>query len=425
MTNPPPPPGWDPPGGSTWPPPGQGPTPGGPPPGQGFGGQATPPPGQGFGGGGTPPPFYPPPGGQPGPGMYGAPPPKKSGSGALIALLVGGAVVIVLLLVVVVVVVASGGKSATEKMRTAALTVSNARTITYKGTLSSGTDSLQGDTTVTKSGRAGGAVSWSGSNVTLLTADGKTFVKADSTYWKTKLSSSSSTYFLSGQQWGRLSSTDLTVDFKQLTPAMVASKMRQAVTLRVKPTKATLQGRKALKFTSALSTFYITDEDSPKLLRYESSYPRVSADTEVKDTAAGASDVSTLRSQAGELRDSFDSSVRPTVSEYTHKLCNANSSSCRVRGKVRVLLGSGGPVKVEVRYSLTGSSYTGKDLGSCTTSVTVSGSDGTWAECSVRSSEWAAFSRGSTSTYYQHSDFKVTGISDSELSSLQSGFDQD
>ncbi|MQY06104.1 hypothetical protein [Actinomadura macrotermitis] len=387
-----------------------------------------PPPGQGFGspGPGTPPPFYPPPPGGPGgPGMPGMPPPKRSGGGALVALIVGGVLVVVVLIAVVVVVLVSGGKSPEEQLKAAAADVGAARALTYKGTLSGGTDTLQGDVTVTKSGRAGGPVSWNGDNVTLLSADDKRFVKGDSAFWKRKLPSTSNPYFLSGQQWGRVGSSDLDLDFSRLTPTALASKLRQAAILKTKPTKTSVQGRKALKFSGALATFYLSDSDSPELLRYESTFPRIAADVDVKDSSEGGTAVSEMRNQVGELKDSFDSSVRPTVAEYQHKLCNANSSGCRVRGKVRALTTTSGSLRVEVRYSLTAGSYTGSDLGSCTTSVTLSGSDGTWAECEVRSSAWASFSRGSNSRYYQHSDFKVAGISDSELASMQSGFSQD
>ncbi|MFC0040414.1 hypothetical protein [Actinomadura rayongensis] len=422
MSNPPPPPGWEPPGGSSWPPPpppAGGPqnpgAPGGPPPGQGFGG--GPPPGPGFGGPGTPPPFYGP-GGPPPPG----PPAKRGmGGGAIAAIVVGALVVIVALAVVVVVIVAAGGKSPKEQLTAAADKVAAARALTYKGSITSGSDTLQGELTVTKGGRATGPITWDGSQVTLLAADDKTFVKADSSYWKDKITSTSDpSWFLSGQQWGRLGSSDLTLNFKtSLTPTVIADKLREAARLNRKPVKTTNGGRKALKFTTGSATLYLTDSDDPELIRYESLFPRVQADVQVADNSV----ISDLRQEMSQLGDSFDVSSRPSIAQWKKGNCNS-TSGCLVEAQVRPPAGLDGPTEIQLRFNITAFTLTGRDLGNCTAKVTVSGDSPVWTRCEVVSSAWTDWAKKG-GTFYKHVEYKVAGVSSSDIQTMQTNLDQE
>ncbi|MDL4821215.1 hypothetical protein [Actinomadura opuntiae] len=447
MSNPPPNPGWENPGGASWPPPpppagpGGSPGPGGPgypggqgapggpgyPGGQGApGGPGAPPPPGGYGGPGTPPPFFPPPPGAPmGPGM---PPPKRS-SGPLIAALVGGAVVVILIIGVVVFVVASkgGGKSPEEKLRAAADSMSAGRAVGLKGTFGGGADSIQGQLDVTKGGRATGPVTWNSDNVTLLSADGKLFVKADQSYWRDQIDNVEGTpyYLKSGQQWGRLSSDKLDVDFKnELSPTALAAKLRAAATAKVKPLKTTWSGKKALKFSTFTSTLYITDADDAELLRYEATTPRVALDVTPKSSSEASTVISNMRTSMGELKDSFDASARPSVDEWKKGGCNSNSG-CTVEAKIRPPYGASTPITIDVRFNITAGTLTGRDLGNCTDTITINGSDSVWASCRVATSAWQSWAKSTGGTFYKHAQYKVIGATASEVASLQSGLDSE
>ncbi|MFI6522014.1 hypothetical protein ACIBF1_41145 [Spirillospora sp. NPDC050679] len=415
MSTPPPPPGWEPPAGPAWPPP----PPGGPPP-QGPPPQGPPP---GYGGPGAPP-FFPPP-----PGVPLGPPPKRSGPGALIAALVGGGLVVVVLIAIVVFAVAGGGKSSEEQLNSAAGVLERTKVVAYKGVVSSGTETLQGDLNVTRGGRATGQVTWNTDSVTLLAADGKVFVKGDGSYWRRRTLSVSDPYFLNGgPQWGRLGEGRLNLDFKDLTPGALAARLRSAARAKLKPTKTTLKGSKALRFGNSSGFFYLSDTDEPTLMRYETSLPRVAVDVErqgkpEEETAA----LSDMRNRVGELKDSFDSSVQPRIAEWSKTPCSTNSDGCRVSGRVQALISSDQPVQVEVRYSLRSGKLgtTGRDLGSCSTSVTLRGTTGVWAECRVTGSAWSSWSRSSERDYRRLYAFKVSGASSTEIESLRSGLDQE
>ncbi|TYC18311.1 hypothetical protein FXF65_00630 [Actinomadura syzygii] len=435
MSNPPPPPGWDPPGGASWPPPPPPAGPGGPGPGGpgnpggpgvpgGVGPGGPPPPPGGYGGPGTPPPFFPPPPGGPlGPGM---PPPKRGGGGAVIAAILGGAVVVLVLIgVVVYVLTAAGGKSPEEKLTAAAVSMDAARAVTLKGTMG-GTGTLNGEVNVTKGGRAAGDVTWNGDSVTVLSADGKLFVKADSAYWKKELSSNDDPFFLtSGQQWGRLSPDELNLDFKaQLSPAALAGKLRSARTSSVKPIKTTWQGKKVLKFSTFSSTLYITDEDDAELLRYEATTPRVRVDVTPKSSGDASSVLSNMRTSIGELKDSFNGSAQPRVAEWKRGGCNGDSG-CTVEAKIRPPYDVETPVTIDVRFRLTAGTLTGRDLGNCTTRITMTSSTPQWTSCRVSGGAWTSWAKATGGTFYKHASYKVIGATSEEVSSMQSGLDSE
>ncbi|MFI0405404.1 hypothetical protein [Actinomadura sp. 3N508] len=355
------------------------------------------------------------------------PPPRRSGGGGVLiaALLGGGLVVLVLIGVVVFVIAASGGKTPEEKLATAATSMATARAVGLKGSFGSA-GALNGELNVTKGGRASGDVTMNGSRVTVLSADGKLFVKADQSYWKREISSSDEAFYLtSGDQWGRLDPDEINVDFKQhLTPDALAGKMRSARSTTIKPLKTTWQGQKALKFSSFSSTVYITDEDDSELLRFESTVPRVRVDVTPKSAGDASSIISTMRTNIGELKDSFNSAAQPRVSEWKRGGCNGDSG-CTVQAKIRPPYDVETPVTIDVRFRITANTLTGRDLGNCTTRITITSSLPQWASCRVASSAWTSWAKGSGGTFYKHASYKVIGATTEEVQSMQSGLDSE
>ncbi|TDD59286.1 hypothetical protein E1298_46710 [Actinomadura rubrisoli] len=356
------------------------------------------------------------------------PPPKRGGGGALIAALVGGGVVVLLIIGVVVFVLTSGGdgKTPEQKLNSAADTMAAARAVGLKGSFGGGADTLNGELSVTKGGRATGPVTWNSDNLTLLSADGKLFVKAGAAYWRRQISASETPYYLgTGDQWGRLSADKLDIDFKaELTPVALAGKLRSAAASKVKPIKTTWQGKKALKFSTFSSTLYITDADEAELLRYEATTPRVSLDVTPKSAGQASTLLSDMRTNMGELKDSFDASARPTVDEWKKGGCNGNSG-CTVEAKIRPPFGAQTPVTIDVRFRLTAGTLSGRDLGNCTSRITITGTTSQWASCRVSSSAWSSWAKSTGGTYYKHADYKVIGATASEVQALQSGLDSE
>ena len=354
-----------------------------------------------------------------------APPPKRGGGGAAIAVILGGGLVVLLLIgVVVFVATAGGGKSPEEKLTAAANNLSSAGAVELNGTFGSAS-TLRGEVNVTKGGRAMGPVTWNGSQVTLLSADGKLFVKADKSYWEREISDDDPFYLQNGQQWGRLDPDELDIDFKRdLTPSALANKVRSARTSSIKPVETTWQGKKALKFTTFSSTIYISDEDDSELLRYEATTPRVRVDVTPKDSSDTRSVISDMRTSIGELKDSFNASAQPRVAEWKRGGCNS-SSGCTVEAKIRPPYDVETPVTIQVRFRITAGTLTGRDLGECTTTVTITSSLPQWASCRVTSSAWTSWAKSTGGTFYKHADYKVIGATTEEVQALQSGLDSE
>ncbi|WP_243723369.1 hypothetical protein [Actinomadura sp. 7K507] len=355
------------------------------------------------------------------------PPPRRSGGGgALIAAILGGGLVLLLIIGVVVYAVAiGGGKTPDEKLTAAASNLSSSGAVALDGTFGGSGGSLQGELNVTKGGRATGPVTWNGSKVTLLSADGKLFVKADKTYWEREISGDDPFFLSDGEQWGRLDENELNVDFqKNLTPAALATKVRSARNSTTDPIETTWKGEQALKFTSFSSTIYITDDDDAELLRYEATTPRVRVDVTPKESTDASSVISDMRTSMGELKDSFNASAQPRVSEWKKGGCNSDSG-CTVEAKIRPPYNVETPVTIDVRFRITAGSLSGSDLGNCTSTITISSSSPQWASCRVTSSAWTRWAKDSGGTFYKHADYKVIGATEEEVQALQNGLDSE
>ncbi|MBE1531622.1 hypothetical protein [Actinomadura algeriensis] len=355
------------------------------------------------------------------------PAPRKRGNGPLIALLVGGGLVAVLIVAVVaVVLVSSGGMTPEEKLRAAADDLSADAAVGLEGDFGGGANAIRGELSITKGGRAYGAVTWNNSEVTVLAADGMLFAKAGSAFWKQQISGSETPYYLEdGEQWGRLNADELDLKFKEeLSPAALAAKLDSAAGGTVDPVETSWKGTKALKFSTFASTLYISDSDDPELLHYEATTPRVALDVNTKSASQSGTIVSNMRTSMGELKDSFNASARPTIAEWKKGNCQ-DDSGCTVQAQIRPPYGVGTPVSVEIQFALTAGSLTGKDLGKCSTTITIKTESPVWASCRVKSSAWTSWAEKTGGTFYKHADYKVIGATASEVQAMQSGLDSE
>ena len=425
MSNPPPP-GWEPPGGSSWPPP--------PPAGPGGAAEPVVPGAPGVSGGpGTPPPFVPPPPGAPmgPPGPGAPPPPKRGGGGALLAILIGGGLIVVLLIVLVVVVVASSGDdmSPKERLTAAANNVSTARTLKFKGSYGYGSTNLQGELLVTRGGRAGGQVSWNGQNVGLLAADDKIFIKAPKSYWQSKVSPNAAERLLKdGDQWGLVEDSDIRLNVeRELTPSAIASELRQASTrYSIRESKAVVQGRKAVKITSLLTTFYVSDDEDAELLRYEStSAPRISADVTVQSPSASSSSISQLRRQMGELTDAIDTSKTPRNSGKPEFVkCDKGGQPCTVRVKVWSVRSGAPSVTIKVNFRLTSEQGGGRFYGECESTGVVTGLEDATVQCTISGGDWAKYGKDARRVWVSATPIVIAATA-SDVQTMQRNLDSE
>jgi hypothetical protein len=320
--------------------------------------------------------------------------------------------------------------SPTERLVAAANTVSTARSLRLKGTFSSGSDSLQGDMLVTKGGRATGQVTWDGSSVTVLSADDKLFVKAPKSYWQGKLTSTASDRFLDdGEQWGRVRDTELSVKFHEdLTPSALASELRQLSNrYSLTDTETTVRGRQAIKISSGLTSFYVSDDDEAEVLRYESSsLPRVTADVTVQSTSASSSSIGQLRTAMGELTDSFDSSQNPSIRGKPEFVsCDDFGDPCTVRAKAWSTRGGEPSVPIKVHFLLTADQGGGgRKYGECEATGTVTGISDVSVQCTISGGDWARYGKSDKQVWVSAAAMTM-GATDSDVQTLQRGLESE
>jgi hypothetical protein len=357
-----------------------------------------------------------------------APPPKRGGGGAVIAIIAGAVVAVVLIIVaVVVVVVVNSGPSPKERLTAAAGYLSGSRAITYKGTFSAGSDTLRGEMVVTKGGRATGQVDWTGDNVTVLSADGKVFVKAPKSYWEDKLLSSTSERFLKdGEQWGRVRDTELSVKFHEdLTPAALAAEMRRiALRTGLVATETTVGGEKAYRIRSSLYTFYVSDDDEPELLRYESSSsPRVSADVDPSQDGSGS--ISQMRTTMGQLTDAIDAGTTASnAAKPEFVSCDKGGAPCTVKVRVSSSRVGDTSVQIKVNFKLTSEQGGGRNYGDCEATGTVTSLIPATVQCTISGGDWAKYGKNARRVWVSAAPMVIAATS-ADVQALQRGLDSE
>jgi hypothetical protein len=354
------------------------------------------------------------------------PPPKRSNTGLIIGGLVGGGVLVVALVVVVLIVVGSFSSDpkaeAVKKLGTAATELSSARGLKLHGTVSSTSDTLDGDFKVTAAGRTSASATWGGSKVDLLSLDDKLFVKGDTSFWSAKASYSPKWDYIDGNRWGRLASYNFSFDFKRnLAPASLAQKLRQVSKFSItSQTKTSVGGTAALKVVTYGTTYYVSSGGSPRLLRVEStSYPRFSVDvTELSSSDATAD----LRTGVTALKDSFDSSKSASIEKVRFGSCN--TSSCTIFTKVWSTGVSSGAVPVTVFTTITSQkAKAGTHYGDCSTTGTVTSYTAIEVSCTVTGGDWPKAHGGGGS--WAHSDAFTVGASSGEIQTMLDAISQE
>lgn len=390
--------------------------------------------------------------GMPGPGMPGMPgmggpgspqpwgpsptPPRSSRTGLIVGLIIGGGFVVLLVVAVLLALVGAfsesgsgSGKSPQQQLASAATSLTTARGVELNGSVNSGTDQMQGRLKVTKSGRISGDVTWNGNQSKVLMLDDKVFAQGDAAFWRAEggIGSSGVPAEIEGV-WGRLPSYSVSSYFRtSVTPSALARKLQQASAFSTyKTARTTVQGRSALKISTFGDAYYLSTGDNPRLLRIETAYPRLAADvTELTGSGADGM-VGELRTRVGELKSSFDTSALPRAQQVEFGACTA--SGCTLRAKVWSTRGTSTSVDLSVRMWLTAKTKTGRNLGECTTRVTIDSIDSEWATCRITDSRWRGFRSGSGSgklEWWGQASATAVGASESDISAMLRQIDQE
>jgi hypothetical protein len=370
------------------------------------------------------------PGLPPSPPFPPSPPPPSSNTGLLIALIAGGGFLVVVIAVVIL--VASGAvpggdhsppkaDSPTERLAAAAQRLTAARAVNLHGTVTSGTDKLDGDLKVTRGGWITGDVSWNGQRTQMIMPGDTVFVKAGRDFWRTEANVSDTAAWIGSARWGRLRSSVLGSAFKQdVTPSGIAADLRNVTRYSIQSTvRTSVQNVPALKITTAGDVFYVSDDDSPRLLRLERNYPQIAVDVTESGGAEGDA-VTELRGRISALKDSFDPSRSTRVDKITWGSCTA--SGCTVHSQVWSTRTGDSSVRVTVFVRITANNKNGRKLGECSNSGTVTSLSSIKVTCRVESAAWSSFRGGSgLRRWWGRAEAMANGATSTEIQTMLGG----
>jgi hypothetical protein len=296
----------------------------------------------------------------------------------------------------------------------------------YSGTFSSGGDQFQAQLTVTKAGSATGTITVGGSKATLVSVDGKTYLKAPKGFWRGQggVTANPEDY---ANRWSKAPDSALNLDVKQVLAAGSIVQALQGIS-SYQPAGAPqdINGTPAVKVTGADAEYYLSTSEPPKLLRIVGT----GSDTyqfDVTEVSAGeaATVFQQLRDQVKALSGARDPSIRFINNGLKNTGCGV--SSCTIKmSATSVSIGGSAPVRAVMLAKITAGSRTGRTLGTCSDSASAGSGSGKKVNlsCTVRGGAWSSWARsvrGTASYYIQaHTVAEATGTDD-----LLSAIDQE
>jgi hypothetical protein len=316
--------------------------------------------------------------------------------------------------------------SALDRLAAAAGRLEGVRSIGLLGTVSSGSDQLDGEVKITRGGRLTGDVTWSGERIHLIAVDGVMYVKGSPAFWRAEGDVTSEDRWITSRRWGRLGATTIDTTVRQhLTPQAIAARMREVSRYSIeRTTRTSVRGTPAVKISTANDSFYVSAEGSPRLLRLEMSYPETAVDITESTGSDGGAAVAELRTRINQLRSSFDPAQRTRVVKIDWGTCT--TSGCTVRSDVWSTRGEASAVRVTVFVRLTAGSKSGRKLGECSGSGTVISNAATRVTCRVSGSAWSAFwSDSAIRRWWGHAEAMAGGATDRDIQAMLSGLDSE
>jgi hypothetical protein len=364
------------------------------------------------------------PGGRPGPypnapGYYPPVPPRKSRRGLIIGIVVG---------VVVVVAGAAAGAALLLLGRTVSPTtmalksgqaVASAQGLTLTGTIAGETANM----TVTRAGTVEGSYSHGGNQVTRITIQGVTYLKAPAAFW-TSASVGQASATQAGGNWAKAPADAVNMSFGSLTPAQV-SRVLEHVGKNPRVVSTTLDGTKVIRLSARGATYYISTTSPYRLLRIDgvSGTKAYSFGVTALDAATIGPVFTVLHADVQGLQGAVDPEaiVLPLEKIRFGPDCSG-ASSCTVSSKVTVGAAAGSAtvlVKMTVGFSAT---KNGTPFATCTETTVATSLASVAQSCGVGGSVWSGWFNSHTGNFTTWADahFETMVNSASDIAALQS-----
>jgi hypothetical protein len=280
----------------------------------------------------------------------------------------------------------------------AAQNLSAVRALRYNGSFSSSGSTMQAQLSVTKAGSGSGSITVAGDKADVVVVEGTTYLKAGKTFWRSHggVTTNPEDY---AAKWSRASSSTLDLDIKDvLAPSTIVQRL-QAVGQGLAADAEAVNGTPAVKVTTADGEYYISKSQPHKLLRIKSTgtetYQFDVTEVSAADTITLFTD---LQAKVTKLTGALDPGVR-FLPSGSLKFSNCGSSGCTLKYTVTSLSLNSGSVRAVLKATIRGS---GRDLGSCTDTRSVSSSKKLNLSCTVTSGGWKSWVRWARSTPGSH-----------------------
>ncbi|RAY15232.1 hypothetical protein DPM19_10995 [Actinomadura craniellae] len=287
----------------------------------------------------------------------------------------------------------AAGSGGDRRVSRAVRTLNATPGMNYTGTLSSAGDDMQVRLSMTKGGSGTGTLTASGRRIDVLVADGATYLRADSAFWRARPGTAATPGDFAGR-WTKAPASALGFDLEDaLAPAEIGRRLRPA---RPAARTENINGVPAFRVPTARGDHYFAAAAPHRLLRIRSGTLRVDADPATDMSAVFPE----LRDRIRRLSGARDPAVRfQAQGKLQFSNCNNNVSGCTLKMTAASLSpGAEGRVRAVMIGTIT---VGRRALGTCTagkplTSTTVD------LSCTVRSQGWQTWMQRARTTPGTH-----------------------
>ncbi len=337
------------------------------------------------------------------PGYYPPAPPRKSRHGLIIGIVVGAVVVVAGAVTGAALLLLGRAVSPTTMALKSGQAVASATGLTLTGTIAGESASM----TVTRAGTVEGSYSHGGNQITRITIQGATYLKAPTAFWaSTSVGQTSATQ--AGGNWAKAPPDAVKMSFDTLTPAQV-SRVLEHVGKNPRFVRTTLDGTNVIKLSARGATYYISTTSPFRLLT-------------ALDAATIGPVFTLLHADMQGLQGAVDPEaiVLPLVKIRFGPDCSA-ASSCTVSSKVTVAAAAGSAtvlVKMTVDFSGT---KNGTPFATCTQTTVATSLASVSQSCGVGGSVWSGWFNSHTGNFTTWADahFETMVNSASNIAALQ------
>jgi hypothetical protein len=246
--------------------------------------------------------------------------------------------------------------------------------------------------TVTRAGTARGSYTAGGRQVARIDVGGRTYLKADSSFWKAG-GQSSAMAVRADRAWTTVPYNAVELSLGDLSADRLGQNLQEAAD-DLPAQRTTLNGVKAIKLTTAGSTYFLSRSEPPRVLRVQGGVVSGAFSFDVTPLPSSATNIffSTLRKDVGELKDAYNPNVNFLRTAGRAHFAGCRLSGCTVKGKIEPDANGGlGAIRVVTTVDFRGPK--GGVISRCSDSTTATSKLQIGFSCRTGGARWVSWFR--------------------------------